>query len=77
MLLTSVLYPLDRLDGTLALVMRLNPMTPIIDGYRASAARRAHERPGGLAVAGVLAFALLGAAWLVFHRAEFQFAENL
>jgi len=77
MFLTSVLYPLDGLDGTLALVMRLNPMTPIIDGYRASLLGVPMNDPAGLAIAGVLAFALLGTAWVIFHRAEYSFAENL
>ena len=77
MFLTSALYPLDRLDGTLALVMRLNPMTPIIDGYRASLLGVPMNDPAGLAIAGVLAFALLGTAWVIFHRAEYSFAENL
>lgn len=75
MFLTSVLYPLN-LTGTLGTVMRLNPMTPIIDGYRA--VLLFGQAPGlELAVAGTASAMLLAVAWLVFHRAEFAFAENI
>jgi len=77
MFLSSALYPLDRLDGTLATVMRLNPMTPIIDGYRATLLGVPMTDPFGLVVAGLLSIGLLAGAWIVFHRAEFSFAENL
>jgi hypothetical protein len=35
MFATSVVYPLDRVGGSLGRVLLLNPMTAIIDGYRA------------------------------------------
>jgi len=77
MFLSSALYPLDRVEGTLGTIMRLNPMTAIIDGYRACLLGIPMSDPVGLGVAGVVSVVLLIASWLIFHRAEFAFAENV
>ena len=77
MFATSVLYPLNLVGGRLGVVLRLNPMTPIIDGYRAVLLRGVPPNPAGMAQAGAIAVAVLAVAWLVFHRAEFEFAENI
>ena len=77
MFVTSVLYPLDAVEGKLALLIKLNPMTPIIDGYRSTLLGLPLRDPAAFAVTAALSIALLGGAWLAFHRAEFQFAENL
>jgi lipopolysaccharide transport system permease protein len=71
------MYPVDRVGGTLAALLRLNPMTGIIDGYRAVLLQ------GRLPDAGVFGWALVisavtfVAAWLIFHTAEFKFAESI
>lgn len=76
MFMTSVLYPLDTVGGKLETIMRLNPMTPIIDGYRS--VLLFGQAPGvEFAVSACLASVLLAVSWLVFHRAEFAFAENI
>ena len=76
MFATSVLYPLGSVTGKTGLVMRLNPMTPIIDGYRAVLFYG--QAPGLDFIASAsVALVLLVGAWLVFHRAEFAFAENI
>src|SRR5688572_1598857 len=75
MFATSVLYPMDRVGGLAGTLLRLNPMTPIIDSYRAILFRG--ELPAMLpflAVA-VLSFAVLAFGWLTFHRKEHRFAE--
>jgi ABC-type polysaccharide/polyol phosphate export permease len=77
MFATSVLYPLERLGGRLATLVRLNPMTPIIDGYRAALLGVPIPDPQGLVLAAVIAVSLLAGAWILFHRSEFKFAENL
>jgi ABC-type polysaccharide/polyol phosphate export permease len=77
MFATSVLYPLERLGGRLATLVRLNPMTPIIDGYRAALLGVPISDPQGLVLAAVIAVSLLAGAWILFHRSEFKFAENL
>jgi ABC-type polysaccharide/polyol phosphate export permease len=76
MFATSVVYPVDNLKGTLGTILKLNPMTPIIDGYRATILRGELPAMGPFAVASVLAFATLAVGWLMFHRAEFRFAES-
>jgi ABC-type polysaccharide/polyol phosphate export permease len=76
MFATSVVYPIENLGGKLGMVLKLNPMTPIIDGYRATILRGELPAPVPFAIATVVAFATLGAGWLMFHRAEFRFAES-
>ena len=76
MFVSSVLYPLDTVGGKLEVIMRLNPMTPIIDGYRSVVLYG--QAPGlEFAISGSIAVVLLAVSWLVFHRAEFAFAENI
>ena len=76
MFATSVVYPVDRVGGTLGEVLRLNPMTPIIDAYRAVILMNSSP-PIALGTAAAVAVALFGGAWLLFHRTEFQFAESI
>ena len=77
MFASSVLYPLDFIGGHLGTVIRLNPMTWIIDGYRAALLNVPFHNPLGFAVVAAASLAFLAVAWLIFHRAEYQFAENL
>jgi lipopolysaccharide transport system permease protein len=75
MFATSVVYPVELIEGKLGAVLRLNPLTPIIDGYRTTILRGDVPAIGPLALAAVLAVVTLGVGWLLFHRAEYQFAE--
>jgi ABC-type polysaccharide/polyol phosphate export permease len=76
MFASSVLYPVSRAGGRFATVLALNPMTHIIDAYRAVLFGRAWPSAAfGLTAAA--AVALLVVAWCLFHRAEYEFAENL
>ena len=77
MFASSVLYPVDRVGGALGTVMRVNPMTPIIEAYRDVVLR--NTLPTATSFSAVAAFALLmlAAAWVMFHRAEFRFAEEI
>jgi lipopolysaccharide transport system permease protein len=77
MFATSVLYPVEGIGGRLGMVMRLNPMTPIVDAYRDVLVRGKFPFTPDLAAAALVAFLTLGLAWFYFHRAEFQFAENI
>ena len=77
MFLTSVLYPLDAVGGTLSALVRFNPMTPIIDAYRSALLGVPMRDPAAFTIAAAVSFVLLGGAWLLFHRSEFEFAENL
>jgi len=75
MFATSVVYPMDLVGGRLGLILKLNPMTPIIDGFRSTILLGRWPSPLPLLLATVLAFASLVVGWLVFHRAEYRFAE--
>jgi lipopolysaccharide transport system permease protein len=77
MFATSVVYPIGLLGGRLETLAMLNPMTPIIDGYRDILLF--HRSPFDLAFASatIISLLCLGVAWVTFHRAEFRFAENV
>lgn len=75
MLLTSVVYPVERIGGRLAEWLMLNPMTPIIDAYRAVLLRGEWPAAGPLAYAAAVSIAVLIGAWTLFHRTEPYFAE--
>jgi ABC-type polysaccharide/polyol phosphate export permease len=77
MFATSVVYPVEQVGGKLGALLRLNPMTPIIDGYRAVLLRGELPAAGPFAAAAGIAVATLAIGWLLFHRAEFEFAENI
>jgi ABC-type polysaccharide/polyol phosphate export permease len=76
MFATSVVYPIEGIGGRLGMVLKLNPMTPIIDGYRAAILRGHPPDLPATSIAAALAFVTLAIGWLVFHRAEYRFAEN-
>lgn len=77
MFATSVLYPMDRVTGWAGTILRLNPMTPIIDAYRSVLLRGELPAMMPIAITGVASVALLASVWLLFHRSEFQFAEYI
>jgi ABC-type polysaccharide/polyol phosphate export permease len=76
MFAAPVVYPVDRVEGTLGFLLRLNPMTPILDAYRAVLLFNAPP-PTELAWAGAVALVALACSWLTFHRFEFRFAEYI
>ena len=75
MFATAVVYPLDIVGGRLGKLLTLNPMTPIIEGYRSIILRGQVPPLAPLGVAAALAIVTLAAGWLFFHRAEYKFAE--
>ena len=77
MFATSVLYPASVVGGTAGRLMRLNPMTPIIDAYRSTIFHGQLPDAASFAWATSCALVTLGAGWIVFHRAEFEFAEHV
>jgi homopolymeric O-antigen transport system permease protein len=77
MFATSVLYPTETVGGRLGMVLRLNPMTTIIDAFRSVIIR--HQLPDmwSFGIVSALSVLFFAASWIIFHRAEFQFAENV
>ena len=76
MFATSVVYPIGRVGGKLGAVLALNPMTHLIDAFRAVLL---DQRLPGMAfhLTFVASILMLAGAWVMFHLAEFDFAENL
>lgn len=77
MLATSVVYPVHRIGGKLGSLLALNPMTPIIEAYRAVVLDGRMPEPGPFLGAAAFSVVLLIVSWLAFHRAEFRFAEDI
>lgn len=74
---TSVVYPVERVGGTLGAILSLNPMTPIIDAFRSVLVYGSAPSLARLAGAALISFLTLAAGWYAFHRAEFRFAEEV
>lgn len=77
MFMTAVLYPVSQVGGLMATLMLLNPMTPIIEGYRDVLLRGRIPDPSAFLVTTVVSALLLVVSWIVFHRGESEFAENI
>jgi homopolymeric O-antigen transport system permease protein len=77
MFATPVLYPVDRVGGHLGMVLALNPMTPIIAAYRTVLFSGALPAADSFAAVALVALATLLVAWVLFHRSEIRFAENI
>ena len=75
MFATSVLYPMDRVGGMAGTLLRLNPMTPIIDSYRAILFRGELPEMLPFTAVAIASVAILSVGWLTFHRSEYMFAE--
>jgi lipopolysaccharide transport system permease protein len=77
MFMSAVLYPVSQVGGWMGRVMAINPMTPILDGYRDVVLRGVVPDPSAFAITTLISALLLVVAWIIFHRAEFAFAENV
>jgi len=77
MFATSVIYPVGLIGGRTGQVLRLNPMTPVIEGYRAALVTGDNPLTPAFAAAAVVSMLTLVVAWVWFHRAEYSFAENV
>jgi ABC-type polysaccharide/polyol phosphate export permease len=77
MFATSVVYPTETLSGRLGVLIAANPMTQIVDAYRAVLLYGRAPDPVGFGATAVLSGVVLLVGWSVFHRAEFAFAENI
>jgi ABC-type polysaccharide/polyol phosphate export permease len=56
--------------------MAINPMTPILEAYR-DVILRGHLPDASFAITTMLSMVLLAVSWIIFHRAEYAFAENV
>lgn len=74
---TSAVYPPDKLQGHLGTLIAANPMTIIIEAYRGVILYGQMPPLVPFALTALVAVVLFAWSWLVFHRAEFRFAENI
>lgn len=77
MFATCVVYPIELIGGRTGQLLRLNPMVPIIDAFRAVVIRGVAPDPAAFLGIAVVSMAALVLSWVAFHRAEFKFAENI
>jgi lipopolysaccharide transport system permease protein len=77
MFLSAVLYPVNQVGGTIGQIMAFNPMTPILEGYRDVLLRGQLPDSDSFLITTAMSVVLLAIAWVVFHRAEYEFAENV
>jgi lipopolysaccharide transport system permease protein len=77
MFATAVLYPMSNLGDRYRVLLQLNPLTPLIEAYRSVLLRGVLPDASPFLLAAVVSLVLLAFAWLLFHRTEFQFAENV
>ena len=77
MFLSAVLYPVSAVGGWTGRLMALNPMTPILDAYRDVLLRGRFPNADIFLWTTVESMVLLAVAWVFFHRAECEFAENV
>lgn len=77
MFATSVVYPVERVGGVTGQILALNPVNIIIEAYREVLLRGVLPAAGPFVGAAAFSAVLLLAAWLLFHRGERTFAENI
>ena len=74
MFATPVIYPVSFLPRRWQWVLRLNPLSGIIEGFRAAVFGHPFNR-NGIAISTAIIFALLAGATYVFQRMEGEFAD--
>ena len=77
MFATSVIYPINVESAVLQRILMLNPMTPIIDAYRALILKGTLPNLSYLGVAAAISIAIFFVGLFYFHRNEHLFAENI
>jgi lipopolysaccharide transport system permease protein len=77
MFASAVVYPVHLVGGRLAFWLQLNPLTVIIDAYRSIILLNTVPPLAPFLGVTMFSLALLLLCWLVFHRSEYTFAENV
>ncbi|MCH9034880.1 MAG: ABC transporter permease [Planctomycetes bacterium] len=75
MFVSAVVVPVPNDGSTLAKVIALNPLVPIINAYRDCILYGRIPNAGGFCYAAFMAAIFLVVGWVCFRRASFKFAE--
>jgi lipopolysaccharide transport system permease protein len=75
MFATPVAYPMSVVPESVRMLYSLNPMAPIIDGYRRTILHGIGPDPGPLLFSAVVTMVLLVAGFAAFKHAERTFAD--
>jgi lipopolysaccharide transport system permease protein len=73
---SAVVYPSESVGGVLGIIINANPMTGLVEAYRHVVLYGTAPGPSFIAST-VVTLLLFPAAWLLFHRCEFRFAERI
>ena len=77
MFVSAVLYPVNNVGGLMGRVMAINPVTPILEAYRDVILRGHLPDPSAFMITTLVSAGFLVISWIIFHRAEYAFAENV
>jgi lipopolysaccharide transport system permease protein len=75
--MTPIFYPLDAVPPRFQVLMRLNPLTPVVEGSRNVLVLGTVPDFGNLAIYAACALASLAAAFWIFRRLRGAFADVL
>ena len=75
MFISAVVVPVPKDGSTLARVISLNPLVPIIGAYRDCVIHGRWPEPAHFLYATGVAVLLLIVGWIIFRRASYRFAE--
>ena len=74
---TTALYPASLVGGRAGWVIAPNPLSLIIDAYRDALLFHRMPMTPTFAALALFCLSLLAVSWLLFHRAEYRFAESV
>ena len=74
---TPIVYRVDQLPANLQIIMKLNPMTYIIDGYRDILYNQCMPDMKMLGIILLIGIAVTIVGYLIFNRLQRRFAEEL
>ncbi len=74
---TPIVYAMDSVPANLQWILRLNPMSYLIDAYRAIFYNKTIPSFSGLAIALIMGIVLCLVGYLIFKKLEKGFAEEL
>jgi lipopolysaccharide transport system permease protein len=77
MFVSAVLYPVSQVGGWMGRLMAVNPVTPILEAYRDVILRGQLPEASSFLVTTMASAIFLAVSWVIFHRAEYAFAENV